>query len=443
MSGAGENGAGGRLAFFHDGGLEGWAMAERFAGPGGRVATMPDIVDARIASGPRTSAWCRYQTTSSAEYYGISRAGSYVLAVLHGVGPMATLEGARAAYSWSLVDNEDRKKEGGRISREDFLAVLDGRWGEPHVVDVASYLRRYEYPFSSLIRGWAETDPLVAARMGGSERVARYLEMLDREDVEETGGQGRTGKPSPGHLLRISDDPNNSYTRIMDGTGGKRFTFAPRMLGGGTMDDGAMATLLSISQPCMTSGSGDRASLQVDIGTHEWWNGTRFVGWRAGAPPGDIPQDSSYDWASKARPDLLSAPYDGPVPPVWTLMKDDEGDWWVQRPKDGARMDTGVPLFRVSGIEEVGGPVPFETTASSYPGFFKYDVSEVVPLMPEGANAYAKEGEPGLTSDERHVRTSLRFYRVEFGRDVALRREKDMMRDPDAMMAVVEARLAA
>ena len=46
------------MAFYHEDGLiPAWKQAQRFAGTGGRIATMQDIADLRIATGPGEAPW--------------------------------------------------------------------------------------------------------------------------------------------------------------------------------------------------------------------------------------------------------------------------------------------------------------------------------------------------------------------------------------------------
>ena len=93
------------MAFYHGNGLvPAWQQASRFASDTGRIATLPDIIDARLGSEPGTPSWERYFSTTSAEYLGRSRSGNRIIIVAHGVGPMATLDGILKAYSFEFND---------------------------------------------------------------------------------------------------------------------------------------------------------------------------------------------------------------------------------------------------------------------------------------------------------------------------------------------------
>ncbi len=162
------------MAFYHaDGFVPAYKQAIQFAGKDGRIATMPDVVDARLASGVNDEPWKRYYTTVSAEYFGYSRGGVRILIVAHGVGPMATLEGIQQAYSFQFKD-KSRNKRGGRITNEQFHDLEDGKHGEVQIVEFDPIISRYRYPFlEHLTLEDALVEPLLKARLGS--RAEEYL----------------------------------------------------------------------------------------------------------------------------------------------------------------------------------------------------------------------------------------------------------------------------
>lgn len=120
------------MAFYHpDGLIPSWKQALRFAGEGGRVATLPDIIGSRTVDPAEAPSWRSYFTTASAEYYGLSRRGNPVLAVIHGAGPLSTPEGCLEGYA---KDGSGRRRSG-RIRKELFWKLLDGRFGDVFTVD--------------------------------------------------------------------------------------------------------------------------------------------------------------------------------------------------------------------------------------------------------------------------------------------------------------------
>ena len=86
-------------AFMCPNGVEdAWRAASFFAGPSGRVATLPDVVRMRSKLGKNSNMWKRDYTSSSAEYYGLGSDGRQKLIVAHGVGPMSDYTGVMGAY---------------------------------------------------------------------------------------------------------------------------------------------------------------------------------------------------------------------------------------------------------------------------------------------------------------------------------------------------------
>lgn len=415
-----------RMAFRHpDGLVPAWKAAAAFAGPGGRIATLPDVIDARLATPAGTAPWGMYFTTATGEYYGTTRGGVPVLAVAHGIGPLATLEGCVEAYSYALRDNGDRRKSGGRIPREAFHALLDGTYGEVAVVELLPFLARYEYPFGSLTLEQALEEPLVAARLGGRERAAAYLarhQAIDEAYAQELGPRRRQGRVAG--IVCMAED-SNSHSYDIPVSKGRGFEHVPRRV-----EDGlAFAHLLAIGQLTNTQeASAARAHVQTEVSPHDWHDGARFAGWRANAAAGDIHQGVDVSKAVARCPDLLWRDHGGPVPALDVLVRVGEG-WFTAYPKEGARLDTGLPMHRVLSMEPVGGAAAFETTEGGYGGWLKYDVSEVLAIAPEGADAYALEGDAESVEGTGMLRQGVRFYRVTADRTRRLATPEEVQSD--------------
>lgn len=427
-----------RMAFYHPKGLvESWSVAEAFAGKGGRIATVGDILDSRIVSPSHSPAWTHYFTTSSAEYYGKTRTGIPVLAILHGTGPLSTLDGCLEARRIGEADSRRQSSGAGRIPRATFLDVLDGKHGDPHVVELAPFLERYEHPFCSLTLEQAVREPLVAARFGGEERIAAVLArqaLIDEEYARERSGL----KPESPRLLRLEEDSNHSpYDRLERREGAGGFLHLPR-----EVEDGlAYAHLLAIGQLTNMHESGaSRAFVQFNIGPHSWNDGTRFAGWRKGARPGVIASVSGEASFGRISRDLLWIADDAAGEPLETLTEVEDGDLFSQYPKEGVRMDSGAPRHAVVSKEAIGDPVPFETTVGGYYGFFKYGVSEIAAIAPAGANAYLLVGGIHLVDDAKRQRTQVQFFRASFDRSRRLRRQDEIMGDADLMVQIAAAR---
>jgi hypothetical protein len=406
------------MAFYHPDGLQpAWTQAETFAGAGGRLGTLPDVLDARLATEDGYgTAWNMYFTTVSAEYVGLSRGGNKLLLVAHGIGPMATMNGAVDAYRNEFTDRVNRRNRG-RIGHEDFLRLLDGQWGEVAVVDLQAYLSSKEYPFmSALSPAEALEDPVARARFGSrlEAYVARHAEMAadyQRTEVDEH----RRAPDGTSPILCMSDDSNAGYAYWKPEEGFAR------------------ATLLSVGQLAQSSRGGG-TSLCCEVHTHEWNDGTRFLGLTAKAIARPVPIHRGFNMhqalrdpvkRTKATVPTLTGPSVGHS--FCPLVKVGD-EYYTQYPKVGATMDTGEPEHRVVSMEPVGDVVEFSFPVTGYHAFVRYDLKQVQALAPEGADSYVMLSVDCTPDAERHV-GKLRFFRTEVDVTRRLLREKEVFRD--------------
>ena len=422
------------FAFYDpDGFVPAWKHAEKFAGEGGRIATLPDIIEARLASKPRDPSWEMYFTTTSAEFAGLSKEGNPIAIVAHGVGPMSTLDGILAAYSHEFKD-KSRNNRGGRISREDFLKLADGGFGDVVVCDLKAAWERRAYPFSGhpVTAEEIAAEPLWRARLGPRwEEYCAWHEGFALEWEEEENIMPVKHRPC---ILAMDSAANCSY--------GCKEIFDHWVK---TSPDKAVAHLLGIgglmhSHHDYYKGHDynhreQRKSLASDVECHEWWNGVRIVGiprnagmirMHAGLPNRRETFDKHLDklWVPN--------PGGGPITHgFWHLIEVGER-MFTDYPKAGERMDTGEPEFAVTSIEPAG-EVEFSTTIGGYYGFLKYGIDEVRRIAPQGANAYTL-GDMRIEG-ERHVGPAT-FYRVGVDTSRRLRRMADVYRDFDLILAL-------
>ncbi len=186
-----------------------------------RLATLPDIINARLSSPLEGAAWrMPYFQTLSGEYGGLSRTGIPLLVVAHGIGPMATVRGAvdfiqhtshrmrygeRSFWKKNLkrsvfqmitgpIDDDARKwirYNSERLAchpqaprfQEEFWKLYDGEYGGVHVIEMKR-LPSYYREFRGLSYSEACEDPLVQARLG--PRAEEFLKRLD--DLNEEAG---------------------------------------------------------------------------------------------------------------------------------------------------------------------------------------------------------------------------------------------------------------
>lgn len=455
------------MAFFHQNGLAlAWKQAMRFAEKGGRLATLPDIIAARIANKPDrkqktgNAAWEMYFTTLTAEYFGISKTGKHILIVAHGIGPLSTLAGIEKAYSWQYLD-KDRDRRGGRITQQEFLDLEAGKYGEVSIIDLDSYVRRYAYPFlETLETSDALTDPLLKARLGPQAEeylrlhrdIARVWHMeqasFDPENIHQLPDyQQRMRRRRLRHLRDAHHNSDPYIIEVKDAanccyTFGSALGFSPGLeFGYRPIEDGyAIAHLISIGQLVNLRHEGNE-SLVTDVSCHEWWNGVRLVGIKAN---GDIrtnlhPGPDAYGLIRRHWPDLLM-PVKNPQPVGFHALVKIGEQWFTQYPKAGERMDTYEPEHVVTAIKTVGEPTIFRTTVGSYEGFFKFGLNEVRAIAPPGANAYSFVEEPLIEVQDgsaTHHTCHVQFYWIKADTSERLVRANDLANDFDTMMALI------
>lgn len=443
------------MAFYHEDGLPAaWQQAIKFAGPGGRIATMPDIVAARLGTKPGDAPWETYYATLSAEYYGFNKQGNLILIIAHGVGPMSTLDGICKAYSWEYKDHQ-RNRRGGRITQQEFWDLESGKFGAVEVVEYEPYCRRYQYPFiQTLHSSEAMTDPVLKARFGpqAEQYVAAHTAYARKWHREQAGfnPENECKLPDDSHqrylsrrmrqhvrdmaensdpyIIQVEDAANCAYLGIDCRIPEKGYAFAH---------------LISTGRLCNLHHEGNE-SLVLDVSCHEWWNGVRLVGIKAGG---------SIISGIHAGPDaraLLRKHWRELMVPIFppdinlvgfcALMKIGS-QWFTQYPKQGEAMDTWEPEFAVVSTKKIGQPVLFRTTVGGgYYGFFRFGINEVKAYAPPGANAYYFVGEPQIESrdgnPEYHT-AMVQFYLI--GADTTLRliRSDKLCHDYDTMMRLL------
>jgi hypothetical protein len=437
------------MAFYHQDGLTAaWQQAMRFAGKNGRLATMPDIISARIETKPEEVPWNSYFTTLTAEYYGLSKAGNRILIVAHGIGPMSTLEGVQKTYSWEYKDRE-RARRGGRITMQEFLDLEAGKFGKVEIIDFKAYCKRYKYPFIGTLRvSQAITDPVLKARLG--PQTEQYV-------------QTHAAMARKWHIEQASHDPNDRYNlirneqslryrrqqHIQDGAAGSDpfiisvsdaancpYPSAPLFIDQRPFaNEYAVAHLISTSALHILHHEGNE-SLTLDVSCHEWWNGVRVVG---------IKEGSSTRSGINAGPDaykLLREHWNRLFIPAqdreigFCALVQIGDQWFTQYPKAGEQMDTWEPEYLVTSTKKVGKPILFRTTSNGSSIFFRFSVNEVKAIAPPNSNAYSFIEEPTLDSNNQHV-CMTQFYRIEADTSRRLVRADRLARDYDTMIELL------
>ena len=418
------------MAFYHKDGLPAaWLQAAKFAGKGGHMATMPHIIAARLETKPDDVPWSMYFTTATAEYFGRSKQGNPILIVAHGVGPMATLGGVCKAYSWEYRD-KDRRRNGGRITEQEFWDLEAGKFGEVSIVDIAAYCARYEYPFIQVLRSSeALTDPVIRARFGPeAERDVLAHTEHARAWHREHGAEN----PDP-FIIRLDGAANCSYGNLKHGFR--------------KIEEGyALGHLVSTGSLVNLHHEGGE-SLTNDTSCHEWWNGVRLVAIQEG---GNIRSGlhqgfDAYNTLRKHWHELL-IPMKEPGDVGFRGLVQIGDQWFTQYPKEGERMDTWEPEYVVTTIKKVGDPVQFRTTVGGYEGFFKFGVNEVQAIAPLNANAYHFVCEPQIewhNGKPTHHTCMVDFYQITADTTNRMMRLDSFVYDYDTLMKLVAKEIAA
>ncbi len=443
------------MAFYHKDGLTAaWQQAMKFAGKEGRLATMPDITAARLETKPGDSPWETYYTTLTAEYLGISKSGKRILIVAHGIGPMSTLDGILKAYSWEFKDKE-RNRRGGRITQQEFWDLESGKYGPVHIIPFDSYCRAYNYPFLEVIRSSkARIDPVLQARLGplAKQYVAAHAEYAIEWHREQAGivPENKSGKYKS-NFQRFVARRKNLHEGVAKGIldpyiiqieGAANCHYGSPQHGYRPIKDGyAIAHLISTGRLVHMHHDGNE-SLVLDVSCHEWWNGVRLVGIKAGASirSGIHAGPDVYELLRKHWRELL-VPVSKPVYPgnFYPLMKIGK-QWFTQYPKKGEEMDTWEPEFVVTSMNRIGKPVPFRTTVKGYNMFFRFGVKEVQAIAPPNANAYRFVGDKKNEwhdGNPTHQTAMVEFYRVKVDTTKRLIRSDQLCHDYETMMKLL------
>lgn len=419
------------MAFYHENGLiPSWQQAGKFAGPSGRVATLPDIITARLTTKPGDIPWGKYFTTSSSEYFWKSKGGNRILIVAHGNGPMGTLKGATKAYSHSYKDKEGRK-EGGRISEKEFYDLESGKYGDVTVVDFEELAKQYQYLFcnTSLRASEALIDPLMKARLGkDAEKYIEHHAKFAKEWQKEKG------------YKKAIDDP---FILGMDGAsiyGYNDYKNNWQFVTNFQNMEMPAAHLLMIRQ-LVNCGHEGYNSLSSDIGCHDWTDGTRMIGVREGTMTNIHNGPNAYQLMREHWKQLMQKTFEPKTYPLYALMKLNSNTWFTQKHKTGAGCDNGEPQFHVKKLQKCGRPVDFITKIGGYHGFFKYDIKEVEAINSFDCNVYSIVGDIKTLwhgGNPEYHKTKVQFYKADIDTSQQLIKEKELANDYDKLIQLME-----
>jgi hypothetical protein len=420
------------LAFFSPDNLDSWRRAEKHAGPKGRVATMPDVIAARIATrekGWDAEAWSSYITTTSSEYVGTSSGGTKIIIVAHGNGPLSRYSDAEKVYQRG---KDDRQTYRGSISREEFLKLESGGYGPVEIVSLDKFLDRHEYGFiNSLDADTARAEHLFRARLGRDYEA--YIEAhveVDREfgktQSKRDGGKGALpplfslGDPSDTHyaLKALREMPRRYYDTLYASSGLGNRALAHLLVASGLHN-------MSLHE------YRTRSVLYGEFGLHEGGGACRFLALPEGCRADFKTVDPRGILARHWR-DLL-VPAQGKKTRIRCIRENGDG-WFTETLKSGHNMDTGVPEHPVRSLTKLGDG-RFETKVEGYYGFLRYDLKEVAAIAPAEANAYTL-GEAGIVdgTDAKVHFVEVTFYKADIDLKNRLLTQEEIEKDDDLLV---------
>lgn len=167
------------VCFYSDQFVGAHKLASLFLGENGRLANLIDIMEARINYGFSHEVWKRYFTTGSTEWFGLDKSGNPVIAVLHNFHPLLE-ETLLKGYCDSQYNTGDHNT----VSRDIFLQVLDGKFGEVSVVslkEVVEEINTQSHKHDISNKEQAESSKLFQARFGNSETAKQYVDLYFSE----------------------------------------------------------------------------------------------------------------------------------------------------------------------------------------------------------------------------------------------------------------------
>ena len=176
-------------------------QALNHAGTNGYVATMPELIAAKLKAGKNHNFWKNWFTTHTEENIGIDKKGRFysanepVLVIVNG-GGILTPERIKQAYAEDLIDNSARYTE------EEFDNLLDGNLLDGSSIklhsleDIRQRVLDLPHRFGvvmpySVAQGTKSgyhkkkdfiTNPLAIARNAGSENLEEYHELAKHSD---------------------------------------------------------------------------------------------------------------------------------------------------------------------------------------------------------------------------------------------------------------------
>lgn len=183
----------------HFGVKSAWELSRLYAGEEGHIASLPDIVEARLAA---MLPWEMQVASSSFEFFGIGADGRAKVIVAHNGGPLSTIEAIVAAYEKEVGDTQ-QYYGCGLVSAQLFLDLEAGLYGEVENIKATAFRDRDGNPV-----GDVSLPPVTVLDLQS------YLYDACIQGQDPFGGYLTAAEASGDALLRMRLGPQaNSYLK--------------------------------------------------------------------------------------------------------------------------------------------------------------------------------------------------------------------------------------
>lgn len=222
------------VRFYGSRAKEAYHLASLFLGGKGRIANALDVMEARIKYGFKHPIWNCYITTSSTEWFGLSREGEPFIVVMHNPGPLFDNK-----VLSNYVCNQKVRHDFNVVTREMFLDVFDGKYGEVELISLEYAIAKdneNNHNQNYLTKGQIEQDNLILARLGHNyDYIQVHFDGSMKENLQRNKNRpgdintaflecdcdeyfpqfiGLTEKPQK-YILDLSNSPINLKTKAI------------------------------------------------------------------------------------------------------------------------------------------------------------------------------------------------------------------------------------
>ncbi|MBI4141213.1 hypothetical protein HY485_05240 [Candidatus Woesearchaeota archaeon] len=397
------------MIFFSFDAMNAFKHAIKFKGKNGRLATLPDVVDAKIAADDNDAIWHQYIATKTAEYFGSSRGGNKILIVGHNVGPFADDE--------RVVDGEF--KQGFlELGRTEFRKLESGIYGPVEAFDLKDVCSDNSNDYFHL--GTAKNLKLLKARLG--PRTDEFLERHDKlsQKYLETTKERFTDNC----IIQNAHDFSYKFLGFKRGNikyDKNRVMYVRNCSSHkNLLRHGYYGYLITIDAPMVTHHSHNGWSatgVTSTVGSQKFSDAARFIAIRGEGKLEKLSEgiEGILDDVEN-NVELLMVPRDPKTTCVQPYTLTQVGDnWFTQYRDEHSVMESGLPECKVVSIKAIGEPTTFRTEILGYYGLFKYELDTVKKLLPDCANAFVM-GEPHNVwenGDPKYQEAPITFFNVE------------------------------